>query len=324
MREQARQGADRLVECAGIRAGEQVLILTDDGLQAGVCDVFRDAVERREGEATIVQMRRQEVARSQPSPVAAAGITGADVVIELTTQFVQHSEARQTGQRNGLRYLFVGDIDEAMLAGPGAVYADFHALAPRIERISERITAADTVRLTTEAGTDITLSAAERPGRALTGLATKPGEFGAPPCLEAGVIPVRGSAEGIIIVDAYCVELGLIDEPFTVRVTNGRAERISGSPQAEELAKILRDTGSPHAFEVCELGIGMNDAAMMIDNVTSAESCYGTAHIAVGTTPADPGIDIVHAGIHVDMVFRAPTIEIDGETLMRDGQLVDS
>ncbi|QVQ53821.1 hypothetical protein J4H86_08960 [Spiractinospora alimapuensis] len=324
MREQARQGADRLVECAGIRAGEQVLILTDDGLQAGVCDVFRDAVERRGGEVTIVQMRRQEVARSQPSPVAAAGITGADVVIELTTQFVQHSEARQSGQRNGLRYLFVGDIDEAMLAGPGAVYADFNALAPRIERIAELITSATTIRLTTKAGTDVTLSAEGRPGRALTGLATNPGEFGAPPCLEAGVIPVRGSTQGTIVVDAYCVELGLIDEPFTVEVANGRAERISGSPRAEELTRILRDTGSPHAFEVSELGIGMNDAAMMIDNVTSAESCYGTAHIAVGTTPADPGIDIVHAGIHVDMVFREPSIEIDGVTLMRDGQLVDS
>ncbi|PSK85970.1 leucyl aminopeptidase (aminopeptidase T) [Murinocardiopsis flavida] len=322
MTERALRGAARLVACAAPQAGEQVLILTDDGLPAEITALFRTAVEDTGAEATLVQMRRTAITRSQPSPVAAAGFTGADIVIELTTQFVQHSEARQRGQRNGLRYLFIGDIDEAMLAGPGAVYADFAGLAPRIEGVADIVTASETMRLTTAAGTDITLSTAGRPGRALTGLAKSPGQFGAPPCLEAGVIPVPGTATGTIVVDAYCVGIGLVSEPFTVEVENGSAVRIHGSPEAERLRRLLGDTGSPHAFDVCEVGIGLNDTALLIDNVTSAESCYGTAHIAVGTTPADPGIEIVDAGIHVDMVFHAPTIEIGGRTVFRDGELV--
>ncbi|GII95137.1 aminopeptidase [Sinosporangium siamense] len=316
------RGAARLVACAAPRPGEQVLILTDDGLDAAIARAFRAAVEDHGAEVTVVEMRRQDVARSQPSPVAAAGFNAADVVIELTTQFVQHSVARQNAQRDGLRYLFIGDIDAAMLAGPGAVYADFDHLAPRIVGVADLVTAAETMRLTTAAGTDITLSTAGRPGRALTGLAREPGQFGAPPCLEAGVIPVRGSANGTIVVDAYCVGVGLITEPFTVEVEDGRAVAVHGSAQADRLRRILADTGNPHAYDVCEVGIGLNDQALLIDNVTSAEACYGTAHIAVGTTPADPGIQIVDAGIHVDMVFHNPTIEIGGQTVFRNGTLL--
>lgn len=322
MTEAVRRGAARLVACAAPQPGEQVLILIDDGLPDEIAEVFRSVVEDLGAEATLVEMRRSAVTRSQPTAVAAAGFAGADVVIELTTQFVQHSAARQNGQRNGLRYLFIGDIDAEMLAGPGAVYADFAALAPRIEGVADLVTASETMRLSTAAGTDITLSTATRPGRALTGLATEPGQFGAPPCLEAGVIPMPGTANGEIVVDAYCVGVGLITEAFTVEVENGRAVRIHGSPQADRLRRILDDTGNPHAFDVCEVGIGLNDSALLIDNVTSAESCYGTAHIAVGTTPADPGIEIIDAGIHVDMVFHKPTIEIGGRTVFNEGELI--
>lgn len=318
-----RHGTARLVACAGLKPGEQVLILTDDGLDPAIVHAFRAAAESLGADVTIAEMRRLAVPRSQPTAIAAAGFTAADVVIELTTQFVQHSMARQQAQRNGLRYLFIGDIDAPMLAGPGAVYADFEALAPRITAVADLITEVDSMRLTTASGTDITLSTAGRPGRALTGLARDPGQFGAPPCLEAGVIPVRGTARGTIVVDAYCVGLGLISEPFTVEVEEGRAVAIHGSAQADQLRRLLDDTANPHAFEVCEVGIGLNDNAQLIDNVTSAEACYGTAHIAVGTTPADPGIEIVDAGIHVDMVFHKPTIQIGGRTLFRDGELLD-
>lgn len=318
-----RRGAARLVACAGLQPGEQVLILTDDGLDPSTVRTFRAAAESLGAEVTIVEMRRLTTPRSQPTGIAASGFAAANVVIELTTQFVQHSLARQQAQRNGLRYLFIGDIDAEMLTGPGAVYADFEALAPRITAVADLITEVESMRLTTESGTDITLSTAGRPGRALTGLARDPGQFGAPPCLEAGVIPVRGTARGTIVVDAYCVGIGLITEPFTVEVDEGRAVAIHGSAQADQLQRLLDGTGNPHAFDVCEVGIGLNDQARLIDNVTSAEACYGTAHIAVGTTPADPGIDIVDAGIHVDMVFHKPTVVIGGRTLFRDGVLLD-
>ncbi|MQA02451.1 MAG: hypothetical protein GEV07_06920 [Streptosporangiales bacterium] len=286
-------------------------------------EVFRAAVEETGAEASVVQMRPRPQAQLRPTEVAAAAFHGAALVIELTSRFVQHSKARQDGQQRGLRYLFIGDIDADMLRGPGAVCADFHALAPRIERVADFVTNADRMRLTSAAGTDITVSAEGRPGRALTGLATQPGQFGAPPFLEAGVVPVAGTANGTVVVDAYCVGIGLVDEAFTVQVESGRVVDIDGGPQGAELMRLLRSADNPNAFGVSEIGIGLNDQAKLIDNVTSAEACYGTAHVAVGTTPADPGIDVIDGGLHVDMVFRSPTIEIGDQVVMHDGALVD-
>ena len=314
------EGVRRLVACAGPQAGEEFVILTDDGFPAHIVERFREVLLESDVEVTVVQMHRGQNVRSQPTNSAAGAIGAADVVIELTTEFVQHSTARQEGQARGLRYVFIGDIDDAMLAGPGAVYADFAALSPRIEAIAGLVTKSSRMRLTSKAGTDITVSTVGRPGRALTGLAVTPGTFGAPPCLEAGVIPVRGTANGKVVVDAYCVGIGLISEPFEVIFENGRAVSISGSAQGAQLQQIL-EAANEFAFDACEIGIGLNDRARMIDNVTSAEACYGTAHVAVGTTPADPGIEIVHAGLHIDMVFHEPTITIDDETVMVDGVL---
>src|SRR5690606_27333612 len=115
-------------------------------------------------EVTVVQMHCLPSVRSQPTKTAAGAIAAADAVIELTTQFVQHSAARQEGQARGLRYVFIGDIDDAMLAGPGAVYADFTGLAPRIEAIADLVTKSSRMRLTSKAGTDITVSTVGRPG----------------------------------------------------------------------------------------------------------------------------------------------------------------
>lgn len=315
-------GARRLVSCGGVRPGEPVLLLADDGTDRDVLATFWHAVVAEGGEPTTVTMPARPQSGLEPSAVAAAGFAGAGLVIELTTAFVQHSAARQQAQAAGLRYLFIGDIDAGMLRGPGAVDVDVEARAPLILGTAERITAAGSMRLTSPGGTDLTIDCTGRPGRALTGLARDPGTFGAPPCLEAGVIPVLGRGDGVVVVDRYCVSLGLVDEPFTVVIEAGRAVDFHGSPYAGRLADLLRAADNPNAYNVCEIGIGFNDRALMIDNVTSAESVYGTAHVALGTTPADPGIEIVRGGVHLDMVFADPSIELDGQPLFRAGELV--
>lgn len=316
------EGARRLVECGGITAGEDVLIITDTGMDQEVVSAFADVVRQQGADLVVALMdRRSGPGQAPPEPIARA-MTGAQLAIELTSEFVHHSPARQSAQRAGLRYLFIGDIDREMMENEGAVYADFAEIAPRIERMSEEITRGKTLRITAPSGTDMTFDVDGRNGRALTGLATEPSTFGAPPCLEGGVIPKPGGCNGTVVIDAYCVGLGLIDEPVTVRVKDGFAVEIEGGSQADKLRSLLEGANNPNAYNIGEVGIGFNDAALMIDNVTSAESVYGTAHIALGSTPADLDIEMINGGIHLDMVFNSPTITVDGKDAMRDGEFL--
>lgn len=320
------EGARRLVDCAGIQPNEEVLIITDTGMDQDVVGAFADVVRESGGELVVALMDRRSGPGQAPPAHIAKAMTGAKVAIELTSEFVHHSIARQDAQRAGLRYLFIGDIDREMLESPGAVYADFHEIAPRIVRMSDEITAGSTMRITSPAGTDMTFDLVGRNGRALTGLATEPCQFGAPPCLEGGVIPKPGGSSGVVVVDAYCVGVGLIgEEPIVVRVEDGRAVSFEGGPQARQLEELVKGAGNPNAWNISEVGIGFNNTALLIDNVTSAESIYGTAHIALGSTPADLDIEMINAGIHLDMVFHRPTIWVDDVVAMRDGEfLLDS
>lgn len=313
------EGARRLVQCAGIQPGEEVLIVTDTGMDQVVVNAFADVVREQGGELVVALMEQRSGSGQAPPEHIAQAMTGTKVGIELTSQFVHHSHARQSAQRDGMRYLFIGDIDQEMLSSPGAVYADFHEIAPRIVRMSDEITAGSTMRITSPGGTDMTFDLVGRNGRALTGLATEPTQFGAPPCLEGGVIPKPGGSSGVVVVDAYCVGVGLIEEPITVTVEDGRAVSFEGGKQARQLQELVEGANNPNAWNISEVGIGFNDTALMIDNVTSAESVYGTAHIALGSTPADLDIEMIAAGIHLDMVFNQPTITVDDTVAMRDG-----
>lgn len=315
----AEEGVRHLVDCAGITSEEKVLIMTDTGMDQNVVMLFADEVRKLGGDG-VVALMDPRVGKSAPPEHVGAAIESSDVVIELTSVFVQHSEVRQSAQRAGLRYLFIGDIDKEMLESPGAVYADFEDIAPRIRAMSDRITDGSTMRITTDKGTDMEFDLVGRNGRALTGLARNLSEFGAPPCLEGGVVPKPEGSRGRVVADAYGVELGLLSEPITVEVEDGKATKISGAQQAAQLERILQDAQNENAWNVAEVGIGFNDQAEMIDNVTSAESVYGTAHVALGSTPADLDIEMISAGVHIDLVFWRPTIEIDGEVVMKEGE----
>ncbi len=316
------EGARRLVRCGGIKPGEEVLIITDTGMDQTVVEAFSEIVREEGGELLVATMDARSGSGQEPPQHVATAMRGAKVAIELTSQFIHHSIARQSAQRDGLRYLFIGDIDREMLEQPGAVYADFAEIAPRITRMSDEITRGSTMRITSPGGTDMTFDLVGRNGRALTGLAEEPSQFGAPPCLEGGVIPKPGGSHGRVVVDAYCVGVGLIEEPITVVVEDGRAVSFEGGAQAEQLRALVEGAHNDNAWNVSEVGIGFNDTALLIDNVTSAESIYGTAHIALGSTPADLDIEMISAGVHLDMVFHKPTITVDDRVALRDGEFV--
>jgi 2,5-dihydroxypyridine 5,6-dioxygenase len=316
------EGARRLVQCGGIQPGEEVLIITDTRMDPSVVDAFARIVREDGGELVVTTMDARSGSGQEPPAQVANAMRGAKLAIELTSEFIHHSVARQSAQRAGLRYLFIGDIDREMLESPGAVYADFHEIAPRIVRMSDEITRGSTMRITSPSGTDMTFDLVGRNGRALTGLAQAPSQFGAPPCLEGGVIPKPGGSHGQVVVDAYCVGVGLIEQAIIVTVENGRAVTIEGGKEAARLRELLEGAGNDNAWNVSEVGIGFNDSALLIDNVTSAESIYGTAHIALGSTPADLDIEMISAGIHLDMVFHKPTIVVDDTVSMRDGEFL--
>ncbi len=318
------RGVSRLVcTCAGVKEGERVLIITDSHFPSHIPDLFVMKASELGAEPILMKMLPRGHNGEEPPVLIAEAMKHADVIFELTTVFVHHSKARQEAHRAGARYLYLGGITDELLSKSGAMDADFEAIAPTVEKIAHMITQSDEIRVTAPGGTNFRANIEGKEGRALTGIARSPGSFGAPPDIEAGVIPVEGTGEGVIVADAYVVEIGLLSNPIRLEVQSGEVKRIEGTGvEAESLKNLLHSIGDPKAYQVAEIGIGLNPKAKMIDNILSAEGKAETAHIAIGSTPGDKDAHFIGAGIHLDLVFWRPDILLDGNLIVKAGEII--
>ena len=76
----------------------------------------------------------------------------------------------------------------------------------------------------------------------------------------------------------------------------------------------------PDGTNVAELGIGTNEKAMLTGNVLEDEKILGTAHVAFGASAAIGGT--VQVPVHLDCVVMKPDVSVDGEPLVREGELL--
>lgn len=312
------QGARVVVETmAGVKPGEKVLILVDSTTE-DLAELLTSVVLLNKAEPFVLTMLPRGFHGEQlPTPVASA-MKSVDVVIAPTRFNIAHTEARFEAQKAGARVVVLPEAKPDFFFTPG-LFADFEGIKPKVDKLANLLSAAKTAHITSPLGTDITLSLEGRKGRALHGFANNQ-DISAGPGIEASIAPVEGSANGKIVVNESIPGVGLINEPVVVTVDRGYAVRIEGGKEAQNFAKLLRSKNDPLIYNVGELGFGMNPLCQFENSMLSDEGVYGTIHIALGTN-AYIGGKTVAAG-HYDMVFSGATAELDGETVLKDGNLV--
>src|SRR4030095_9892782 len=188
------------------------------------------------------------------------------------------------------------------------------------ERLAEILTQGRTARVTTPAGTDITMSIEGREAIADTGLLTERGAFGNLPAGEAFLAPVEGTAEGTIVVDGSVGDSGAIIDPITLVVSAGYVHQIRGDASPPAQLEKLRHPQGREAYSIAERGIGTNDRARIVGNVLEDEKVLGTVHIAMGNNAFMGGR--VNVPSHHDAVLRRPDLLIDGTAIMRAGEIL--
>ena len=75
-----------------------------------------------------------------------------------------------------------------------------------------------------------------------------------------------------------------------------------------------------HGTNVAELGIGTNERAVLTGNLLEDEKILGSCHVAFGASAAIGGT--VQVPIHLDCVVLRPDVSVDGEPLVRAGELL--
>ena len=145
------------------------------------------------------------------------------------------------------------------------------------------------------------------------------GEFSTLPTVEANVSPLEGTANGIIVADGSIpyVGIGVLEEPVTLKVKNGRIVEITGGRQAEMLKNDLAEKNDPNVYNIAEHGVGLNPKCHFCGFMLEDEGVYGSCHIGIGTSTNLGGT--VKASCHYDVIMKNGTIKADGKILMENG-----
>ena len=304
-----------LDQCLGVRANETVLIVTDPA-RWELAVPFRKVAAEMGAEALLLEMDERQTHGSEPPELVAAAMAGADVVLAVTTKSLSHTKARKGANQAGARVASLPGITKETMER--ALFADYEAIAKRSKEVAQLLSRGENVRITTPAGTDLSLSIKGREGQPDTGIYHQPGEFGNLPAGEAYIAPVEGSAQGVLVIDGAMSGVGMLKEPIRMEVRDGAVVDLQG-PEAGVLRQALEGFGE-EAYMIGELGVGTNDKAVICGEVLEDEKVLGTIHLALGNNSFFGGT--IQVASHLDGILREPTVLIDGELLLEKGRLI--
>ncbi|MFB6281280.1 MAG: aminopeptidase [Haloferacaceae archaeon] len=298
--------ATAIHECLGVRAGETVAVITDDERRRIGDVLYGVAAETTDGATLVRYPPGEQHGQEPPGPVAAA-MAGADAFVAPTTRSLSHTRARGEATEAGVRGATMPGITEAvMVAG---LDADYGAIADACDAVYDQVAGADRIRITTPAGTDVTVEPGAREWLKDTGIIHEPGAFSNLPAGEVFVSPE--TASGTYVVDGTMMPHGRLDEPIRFEVEDGRVTAVSDDAVRDELEAAADEVGDA-AYNLAELGIGTNVGVTdLVGSVLLDEKAGGTVHLAVGDD-ASIGGD-VEAPIHMDGILLEPTVYADGE-----------
>jgi leucyl aminopeptidase (aminopeptidase T) len=302
-------------DCLGVQEGEEVLVVANPGT-IGLGERLRAEAGRLGADGVLALIAERETHGTEPPASVAAAMAAADVVLCPTLQSLSHTEARRNATDAGVRVATLPGVTEEMLAR--VMSADVEGLRRKGAAIAERLTAGTEARITSAKGSDLRLGLGDREGLPDAGDLTARGAFGNLPCGEGFIAPIEGTAEGTLVVDGTIAGIGRVSEPVTLTVEDGNLVAAEGA-EGERLLEILRPHGE-NATNVAELGIGTNEKAILTGELLEDEKILGTCHVAFGASAAIGGT--IQVPVHLDCVVLEPDVSVDGEPLVRGGELL--
>jgi leucyl aminopeptidase (aminopeptidase T) len=294
-------------QCLALDAGESCSVVTDENRRAVGEALYEAAAAATDDVAIVEYPVGDQHGEEPPSPVATA-MAAADVFLAPTTTSLSHTTARKDACEAGARGATLPGITEAVFAT--GLDADYQSIAAECEAVLAQVADAEAVRVTTDAGTDISFEPGDREWLDDTGLVHDAGDFSNLPAGEVFVSPE--TADGTYVVDGTMMPQGRLadGETLTFKVTDGQVTRISDDDVRGMVEEAAEDVGDA-AYNLAELGIGTNLAVdSLVGSVLLDEKAAGTVHIALGDDHSIGGD--VEAPIHLDGIVRDPTVYADG------------
>lgn len=311
--------AYRLVtEVIGVNKNDAVLVVTD-AAKFNVGKAFTSVCRSLGAETVLAMMPMTGEHGNEPPGIIAAAMKAADIVFAPTTHAITHTQSRLDAAAAGTRIVILRGVDEDMLI-KGAMTGDFKEVQAITARVAESLTGADTVRVTSAEGTDVTFKISGRKVFRLDGFFQEEMGFAALPGGEAPTSPIEGTTNGTLVFDYSMDGIGRLSQPIRLEVKDGRVVSVDGSGEdVQTIEKYFKH--DDNARNIAEFAIGTNPNARLIGNLAEDKKLLGTVHFAIGDNKSLGGD--VESTIHLDGLMVKPTVVVDeNRTIVRNGKLL--
>jgi len=317
-----------------VEAGETVVVYADTLTNPNYPAAFLAAAKDLGAEALQVIQPLvphdpgQGSGRARPSKLIQRIMTGANLVIDVSTAGMLYSSDQTEILASGTRILRVREPDDCLLR----LLPDT-AVRERTLRGGERLAAARRLRVVTGTGAELHMEKAERRVHLQYGMADRPGRWDHWPTGMVSTTAVEETVEGTLVVGPASIVFPLeryVIEPITIRFERGVAVAIEGGADAIMMQEFLARGGETNR-RLAHIGWGTDHRARWdilgsrgADGGGGAEarSIYGGVLLALGENRDLGGSNA--ASIHMDIALRHARLDLDVTPVVDSGRILVS
>lgn len=294
---------------------DHILVVADFEKETLARNVYQAIIDNHYSAEFIIMETRSKSGEEPPASVVAA-MEQVAICLCITEHSLTHTLARKAASAKGVKVITMPGVTEDMFT-EGALKADYRQVKQLTNDVTNILDAGKNVTIKTgENGEyDLTIDIEGQNGISSTGVFEQKGDSGNLPSGESYIAPVKGKANGKILIDGSIAGIGKLSTPIILTVEDGRLTEAEGNT-GEQLLAIL---GTGDGRFLGELGIGTNHTARVTGNILEDEKAYGTVHVAFGTNITFGGT--INAGVHIDCVTLKPQLAIDGKIIVENGKV---
>ncbi len=194
---------------------------------------------------------------------------------------------------------------------------DYAELQHNADALAGVLAGACQVRVRSPKGTDVVLGIAGRPVDKDVGVVGEETDLSNLPAGEVCLAPREDQTEGRVVFDLAFWD-GHRVEDLDVSFEGGRARLVRAGREFDFVRRVIA-ASTEGADVIGELGIGINPAVGEPCGYTlTDEKILGTVHLALGDNEMMGGTN--KSSLHWDMMILRPTVEVDGRTVLVDGE----
>ena len=204
----------------------------------------------------------------------------------------------------------------------------------RADAGAKLLAAGKTIRVTSDAGTDLWMDKGDHRVVAQDGIADQPGDWDNWAGAFLYTTPVYGSARGTFVIDRGDVILSLnryAQDPVRITVEEGRITTVEGGLDAVLLEEWLATRNDSDAYCPAHIGWGCDHRAAwsslsangVPDGPMDIRAAYGNTQIAFGANYGIGGQNRLRGVLsHIDIVCRAASFYVDDLIVVDHGKFI--